>query len=533
VDVLVVGAGPTGLTLAAMLQANGARARIVDQSPEPARESRALVVHARTLEALDTLGLAEPLVRRGIQGIRGHLHGRRRVFAQLHLGDTGAADTAYPFVVFVSQAETEAVLGDHLAARGTRVERPVELLDLAVDEAGAACVLRGEDGVEEVRARYVVGCDGAHSAVRHLAGIAFPGDAYPQQFLLGDVDIAGDLEPHALHIFVVGAGLMVVFPLGSPRPWRVICTAGRSDGPLEAGSSPASLAELQAAADTFSAERLALGDPLWLARFRFHHRQAERYRAGPVFLAGDAAHIHSPAGGQGMNTGMQDAWNLAWKLALVLRGAAPDALLDSYHAERWPVGRFLLQFTDRLFEAGSSTTPFARLVRAQVVPRVAPLVLATPGRRRNVFRTMSQLRIAYPDSPVVEEERPPAGGPRAGERLPDARVAGPGGEQGWLLRALRPVGFHLLLCGDGPWDEAAVAAVCQRAGGLLRVQRLAREGGPGRLADPEGAVLASLGAGDGVPAQYLVRPDGHVAFRQAGAELDRLARYVGRWLRAG
>jgi 2-polyprenyl-6-methoxyphenol hydroxylase-like FAD-dependent oxidoreductase len=532
-DVLVAGAGPTGLVLAAVLRAHGVRARVIDQQPGQAHESRALVVHPRTLELLATLGIADTLVERGRRALRGLLYAHDRVLAELQLGDTAATDTAYPFVVFISQVETEALLLQHVAGAGIAVERGVRLADLAPDPEGVVCTLEhAGGGAERLRAGYVVGCDGAHSAVRHLTGVPFQGDAYPQQFLLGDLEIDGPLTRDALHIYLGARGVLVVFPLRSPRSWRVLCSTGTDRGAGEHGSSPASLDELQAAVDAFSGQRLRLRDPVWMARFRFHHRQVTSYRAGRAFLAGDAAHIHSPAGGQGMNTGMQDAWNLAWKLALVVRGLAPEALLDSYQAERWPVGRFLLRFTDRLFRAGSSRSRLAAVLRTRVVPRLLPPLLAMASSRAGLFRTMSQLQISYAGSPVVEEGRPPLrAGPRAGDRLPDARVH-LDGEETWLLSMLatRP-GFQLLLCGAGAWNEPDVAAIGERYGACLRVHRLSSEDGAGRLVDRGGHALASLGISTSETGQYLVRPDGHVAFRCAGTDLTPLALYLNRWLR--
>jgi 2-polyprenyl-6-methoxyphenol hydroxylase-like FAD-dependent oxidoreductase len=531
-DVLVAGAGPTGLVMAAVLHAHGVRARVIDQQPEQAHESRALVVHPRTLELLATLGIADSLVERGRRALRGLLHADDRVVGELQLGDTAATDTAYPFVVFISQVETESLLLQHVAGAGIAVERGVRLAGLAPDPEGVVCTLERPGGAECLRARYVVGCDGAHSAVRHLTGVPFEGEAYPGQFLLGDVEIDGPLAPDTLHMYLGRRGVLVLFPLRSPRSWRVICSAGTDRGAGEHGASPASLDELQAAVDTFSGPQLRLNDPAWLARFRFHHRQVTSYRAGRAFLAGDAAHIHSPAGGQGMNTGMQDAWNLGWKLALVVRGLAPEALLDSYHAERWPVGRFLLRFTDRLFRAGSSSGRLAGLLRARVVPRLLPPLLAPAASRARLFRNVSQLQISYAGSPVVEEGRPRLrAGPRSGDRLPDARVLLDGGET-WLLRTLatRP-GYQLLLCGAGAWNEPDVAAIGERYEACLRVHRLSSEAGPGRLVDRGGRALASLGIPTSRTGQYLVRPDGHVAFRCARTDVTPLALYLNRWLR--
>ncbi|CAA9335269.1 MAG: hypothetical protein AVDCRST_MAG11-2666, partial [uncultured Gemmatimonadaceae bacterium] len=372
VDVLVVGGGPTGLMLAAGLATAGATCRIVDQEPARPETSRALVVHARSLELLGRLGVADRLVARGRRSVRAHAYVNRRAAARVEFGAGGEDDTPYPFALFVSQVETERVLDEYLAGHGVRVERPVALEGLAVVDGGVRARLRHGDGrAEEVRARYLVGCDGAHSAVRKGAGIAFEGAPYPQDFVLADVDLAGVDDPQAIYVFLAREGLLAAFPLGAVGQYRLI---GSRAGDVAPDAGPPTVDEFRALAARVSPFPVTVTAPRWLARFRLHHRLAARYREGPVFLAGDAAHIHSPAGGQGMNTGLQDAANLAWKLALVLRHGAPAALLDSYEAERRPVGRRLLRTTDRLFALAVARNPVALAVAAAVAPRLAPRV---------------------------------------------------------------------------------------------------------------------------------------------------------------
>ncbi|WP_256098677.1 FAD-dependent monooxygenase [Streptomyces agglomeratus] len=308
-DVLVVGAGPTGLALAAQLHAYGARFRIVDRHLDRARESRALAIQPRTLEALAPFGVTDELIARGNPAVqlRMHLPGRT---VRLPLFDLGVADTPYPFLLFLSQAETESVLCGHLDEAGTTVERGTELLELTTAGAYVACRLRHRDGTEEnVNARYVVGCDGAHSTVRSQAGIGFEGHAYPQTFLLADLEVDG-LERGAAHAYMTEAGMLFFFPLGSPASWRLLAMRPPG-GPDTEG--PVELRQLQALVDRYVNDPLHLRDPVWMTDFRIHNRGAKRYRADRVFLAGDAAHIHSPAGAQGMNTGIQDSLNLGWK----------------------------------------------------------------------------------------------------------------------------------------------------------------------------------------------------------------------------
>jgi 2-polyprenyl-6-methoxyphenol hydroxylase-like FAD-dependent oxidoreductase len=318
------------------------------------------------------------MVERGNRAVRLQLHAGRKV-VRLQLFDIGADDTAYPYLLFLSQAETERILGDHLAEHGVEIERGVELREMIQAGDGVSCRLRHQGGREEfVQASYVVGCDGAHSTVRTQAGIAFEGMAYQQTFVLADVEARG-VERGTAHAFMAAQGILLFFPLGSPATWRLIAMRPRTDPtPVD---RPVTLGEIQALVDAYAATPVRLSDPVWMTNFRLHNRGATHYRSGRIFLAGDAAHIHSPAGAQGMNTGIQDAVNLGWKLALVVAGRTGPALLDTYEQERAPVGRRVLRFTDRAFIAGTSTNALVRFVRVRIVPRLLPLAVRSRQAR--------------------------------------------------------------------------------------------------------------------------------------------------------
>jgi 2-polyprenyl-6-methoxyphenol hydroxylase-like FAD-dependent oxidoreductase len=527
-DVLVVGAGPTGLTLAAQLNALGARVQIIDRQLDRARESRALAVQPRTLEVLQGLGISQTLVERGNDAVRLQMHAGERV-ASVRLFDVGLEDTAFPFLLFVSQAETEEVLNEHLAGWGLEVERGVELVGFDQDEKDVICTLRHLDGeTAPLHARYLVGCDGAHSSIRHGAGIPFEGAAYPRTFVLADLEVDGDLDQTAAHAFLGARGMLFFFPLGRPTTWRMLGMrpTGAKEVEEEERKHP-SLDELQAIADGFTGGTLKLRDPVWLTYFRLHHRHAARYRVGRVFLAGDAAHVHSPAGAQGMNTGIQEAWNLAWKLALVARGVADEALLDTYEAERRPIGRFVLRFTDRAASIATSESRVFRLLRTQVAPRLVPVVLQFFRVRAYGFRTLAQLGIDYRGSAAVQEGEPALRrGPKAGDRLPDAHIIREG-QPGWLQEALAAPAFHLLLCGP-PDAWAGDKLAVERWGDLVQIHRLARESAPGVLHDVGGQAFTRLGIEHA--AHYLVRPDGYIGYRSGGTNLRGTERYLARWL---
>jgi 2-polyprenyl-6-methoxyphenol hydroxylase-like FAD-dependent oxidoreductase len=528
VDVLVVGAGPSGLTLAAELAAFGIRARLIDRGLDRVHESRALAIQPRTLEVLDGLGVTGELIASGNRAVQLRMHVKGRVLA-VPMFDLGLEDTAYPFLLFLSQAETERVLVEHLAAAGVPVERGVELVGLTDAGDAASATLRHCDGREEVAsARFVAGCDGGHSTVRRLAGIGFEGGSYPQTFVLADTEADG-VEPGAAHVFVSATGLLLFFPLLKPATWRLLAMRPPADRtPAEA---PVVLDEVQALASSYTGGTVRLHDPVWMTNFRLHHRAATRYRAGRVFLVGDAAHVHSPAGAQGMNTGIQDAVNLGWKLAQILRGGTDPALLDSYEAERAPIGKMVLRFTDRAFTVATSTNPIVRLARTRFAPAVIPLALKTRTARAYAFRTVSQLGIGYRHSRLsVDGPDPPRKGPRAGDRLPDASVVRDG-QPARLHQVLAGAGWHLVLCGPSDaWPAQTTTQLGERYPSLLTLHHLTPQDTPGALHDPDGQALRRLGLSARHTAQYLVRPDGHVGYRAGGTNAAELARYLSRWL---
>jgi len=542
-DVLIVGAGPTGLALATQLQRFGTSFRIIDRLLDRKSESRALAVQARTLEILDTVGLADPLVSLGRTGTRVVVHLGERIIAQAQLGDSGASDTRYPFVLFVSQMETERLLDEHLSRAGISVERGVELAGLTPNATSVDCLLRHHDGrTERVRPAYVVGCDGAHSSVRRMADFSFAGGTYPQDFMLGDVEADGPLTAGAVNAFAGAGGVALFFPLGAPRSWRVIAmrTSRRRRQPHdehaddEAPASALTLEELQEVVAAPAQGTITVRDPAWLTHFRLHHRQTAQYRRGGVFVAGDAAHIHSPVGGQGMNTGIQDAWNIGWKLALVARRAAHEKLLETYEAERWPVGRFLLRYTDRIFSAFTRVMSGGRVAtwaREVIAPRLVPRVAGNGWLGPAVFCFVSEVGIRYRGSPAVREGAPRlTRGPRAGDRLPDGRLT-IGGSEVFLQREVAGACFTLLLCTRGEPDPGAVGKAREltaRYNGLVALRAVSAGEREDVLADHEGAVLHALGVKS--TAQYLIRPDGYVAFRCRGWDMRELTAFLGEWL---
>ena len=530
--VLVVGAGPTGLTMAAQIHALGGDVRIVERRRD--RElSRAFIVHPRTLEVLAPLGVVDALIARGDRSTVATLRARGRS-ASVRLAGPGVTDTPYPFLLAIPQVAVEEILEDHLRRVGVPVARGVEFTGLTQYADRVVCRLRGPGGEREVAAGYVVGCDGGDSTVRRSVGIGFPGRAYRPTLLMANLDADGPLAPSAVNGFVGADGLLFMFPSPDRAPWRLLTVVSRQPVPRQPatvsrepppGRDPAagpSLATLQAVADRFTGGQVRLCDLAWSTTIRLRRGQADRYQHGRVLLAGDAAHQHSPAGAQGMNTGIQDACNLGWRLALVARGLAGPALLRSYQDERWPLARRIRHLTDLVFLAEAGGVPPLGLLRGYLAPLLLPLV---DGRTVPAwaFRFLAGLTYGYRGR-VMAEGRPLARrAVRPGDRLPDGWVVRDG-RRVRLHEVLRTPGFHLLLCGPaGAFDQRVVADLVRDSGLPMGVHHLARVPGPGVLGDPAGDVLGRLGW---TTAVYLIRPDGYVGFRSGGPQLDDLARHL-------
>lgn len=354
-DVVIVGAGPTGLALGCVLAAEGVRFALLDRLAEGANTSRAAVVHARTLEVLEALQVADRLRAAGQVVPRFTPRDRDHVLATIPFE---RLPTRYPYTLMVPQNVTEAILLSRLRELGGDVYRPGDVSDVRQDSEGiAVTVVVDGRRPQTVRARYVVGADGMHSTVRELAGIGFTGDAYEQSFVLADVRMTWQLRADEVMLFFSPDGLAVVAPLPGGRH-RVVATV--DDAPEHPG-----IADVQHLLDTRGPQTGAarIHEVVWSSRFRVHHRLADHYRAGRILLAGDAAHVHSPAGGQGMNTGIQDAVALGRALAAVLHGPADEAQLDRYERTRRPVAQRVVAFTDRLTRMATLRSRRSRALR--------------------------------------------------------------------------------------------------------------------------------------------------------------------------
>lgn len=385
-DVLVVGAGPVGLVLAVELARRGVATRIIDRRTEPTDESRAVVVHARSLEMMDAMGVVDAIVDSGRRTTALHFHADGKMLADVPL-DT--VDSPYPFSVTTAQTETERIITARLRELGVEIERGVELIDFTQDGAS----VQAFTSTGSITCRYLAGTDGASSTVRHHLGQKLEGSFKGERFLMGDVDATYDLDRRAMHMFASsGGGPALIFPMMGDRV-RVIAEIDAADRDREA-----TMEWLQQVCD----ERglgAQLRSPRWLTTFEIHHAQVSRYRTGRVFLAGDAAHVHSPAGGQGMNTGMQDAFNLGWKLAAAVMDTASEKLLDSYHDERHPVAAHVIGETTLITHGATMTSKVARGVRNRLVHVVGGERFA----QRRIADEMEEYSISYVHSPIVRK----------------------------------------------------------------------------------------------------------------------------------
>jgi 2-polyprenyl-6-methoxyphenol hydroxylase-like FAD-dependent oxidoreductase len=497
-QVLIVGAGPTGLVLALWLTHLKVPVRLIDRAAEPGTTSRALAVQARTLELYGQIDLARTVVERGhrVRAVNLWVAGKRR--ASVMLGDLGAALSPFPFALVFPQEEHERLLIERLAALGVVVERGYELSSF--EESGSeirARLKRPDGGIESAEAAYIAGCDGAHSAVRTTLDIGFGGGTYDHLFYVADVQAAGAVVDGNIHVALDTTDFLAIFGRRPAGAVRLVGTV-RDDATR---ISPEKVSWEDVSQRVMGWLPIEVGRVNWFSTYRVHHRVAEHFRRGRAFLLGDAAHIHSPVGGQGMNTGIGDAVNLAWKLAAALQGRAPESILDSYEPERIAFARRLVRTTDRAFSLVTSASWIARLFRLEVFPRLVALLFPLAAMRRLLFRTVSQTAVSYRASPLSAGR---AGAVRGGDRLPWVPLA----EDADNFAPLASLGWQVHVYGE---PSPSIEGLCRQRGLPLH-------------AFPWGP--APHASGLERDAVYLVRPDGYVGLADPRAEAAVLAAYL-------
>ncbi|AMM26358.1 FAD-dependent monooxygenase [Variovorax sp. PAMC 28711] len=489
--VLIAGAGPVGLTLAMALARQGVAVRIVEKAAERTDKSKALVLWPRTLEMLDVQRCVQPFLDAGVPAVGARILADGKVLVHASLA---TARTPYRYALMIPQSDTERLLEAQLARLGVTVERRVEFVSFVDDGEGISAVLRHDDGrTDTAEAAWLAGCDGAHSTVRHQLGVPFAGHTLPSGWLLADVQLDGDVPRDEITICWTPDGVLAVFPIRGNR-FRVI-----GDIVLDTVTLP----DVQALLDSRGPPGLRAHVAVWLAHFTINERKVKDYRHGHVFLAGDAAHIHSPAGGQGMNTGMQDAINLAWKLAMVWHGRMAPTLLDSYSVERSAIGDQVLR------NAGNMTA--VAMIRNPVLQGLRDLAAGTlgqvPALRQRLVDQLTELDLHYPDSPLTSAPRGASRHPAGGDRAPDVALACDAPGVARLHDILATGRFALFSVGA---DAVAVPEALKNI-----------------------ALAAHASSADGYEADhvYLVRPDGYVAMSTRPEDAGSLVEALDRWAR--
>lgn len=488
-QVLIVGAGPTGLVLALWLTHLGVKVRIVDKAAQAGATSRAVAVQARTLELYRPLGLDEAVIEGGQRVTAANFWVRSRRAAYALLGAIGQGLSAYPYLMMYPQDEHERMLAARLAALGVNVERSIEVTAFSQTAAGVTATVGGETQ----EADYIVGCDGAHSLVRKQVAGDFPGGTYNHLFYVADIQGRGPALDGELHVDLDTTDFLAIFPLKGKGRARLIGTVS------DAAADPDRLAFDEVSRTAIEGMKLQIDTVNWFSTYRVHHRVADSFRKDRAFIVGDAAHIHSPVGGQGMNTGIGDAINLAWKLAAVLQGRAEDALLDTYDVERRAFARKLVATTDEAFTVVTSPGAFATFVRTRVFPIVVSLAVRLAGVRALMFRTVSQIAVAYPKSALSAGE---AGRVRGGDRM--AWVETSSGDN---FEDLDPRSWHVQVHGQ---VRQTLKDWCAMNRVTLHEHRW---------------TAAAERAGVKRNAAYLLRPDGYVALAVPGGSDRALERY--------
>ncbi len=495
-EVLIAGAGPTGLLLALWLTRLGVKTLICDSKSGPTTETRAIVVQARTMEFYDQLGLGGEALARGRHFGSLRLWLRGALAGSVRLGGLAANDTPHPYLYILTQDQNEAMLLAQLESLGGRVEWNTELVSLIQHISGVTATLKRDDGTHIVQASYLAGCDGAGSSVRHGLGVQLSGGTYERRFYVADVTASGKLYADDVNVCMDDGEFIAFFPMREKNRHRIV-------GQLPEGAGEH--AGFETVRPRIEARGLARIERLhWFSTYRVHHRVADRFRVERVFLLGDAGHVHSPVGGQGMNTGLGDAANLAWKLAQTVRGGNPE-LLGSYEPERRPFALSLVRTTDQAFNAIVGNSIRARLVRTVLVPLLLPVITYPKAVRRWLFLRVSQTRIHYPDSALSVGR---AGRVRGGDRLPWVALG-----DGSNFDALKSLRWQVHVYGEAAPGLQAWCAGWRLALHVYGYSETARRAGMARNAI------------------YLVRPDGYVGLAAAAFDHAALDAYAMRWLR--
>jgi 2-polyprenyl-6-methoxyphenol hydroxylase-like FAD-dependent oxidoreductase len=511
-DVIIVGAGPTGLSLACQLTRYGIDFVVVEKNAGVTPYSKALGVHARTLEIYEQLDLAREAVGRGTIAGKIRLLEKGEIVGEVDLSNIGEGLSPYPYMLVLEQSANERLLYEYLQNHGRNVLWQSELKSLSQDEAGVTATVHDNSGASQIIAgKYLVGCDGPRSPVRNTLGLSFEGSTFERVFYVADVKIDWKFSHDALHGCLTRNAVVAFFPMAGEKHWRIV---GAFPEEFAKDEGEILYEEIEARIKEESQIELDITHVDWFSTYKVHTRHVEKFSSGRCFLAGDSAHIHTPAGGQGMNTGIQDAYNLAWKLAFVLKGAAAERILDTYNEERLPNARRLLQTTDRMFNLAAGTDWLVNVIRTIIFPPMAKFILSLDAIKKRFFPLISQIGITYRESSLSRHDGDSDFEIRAGDRLPYFLLDGQS-----VYDKLRAPKFHLLTFSDGLSNDA---------------------GDYGKATDEIGSTYADLLDqylvtlnpqiaeifGTDKPFQVFLRPDNYIAYISPETSSRHLVAYL-------
>ena len=509
-DVIIVGAGPTGLALACQLIRYGVDFVIVEKNEGVTPYSKALGVHARTLEIYEQLDLAKKALERGTITGKVRLLEKGEIVGEVNLSNIGEGMSPYPFMLVLEQSENERLLYDYLKAHGREVFWQTELESFSQDESGVTVQVKNSAGeAQTITGKYLVGCDGPKSRVRHTLGLSFEGSTFERLFYVADVRIDWKFSHDALHGCLTRNAVVAFFPMPGEKRWRIV---GAFPEGFDKNEGEVLYEEIEARIKQEAELDLDITRVDWFSTYKVHTRHVEKFSSGRCFLAGDAAHIHTPAGGQGMNTGIQDAYNLAWKLALVLRGAAGERILETYNEERLPNAKRLLQTTDRMFNLAAGTDWFLNLIRTTVFPPMARFILSIDAVKKRFFPLISQIGITYRDGSLSDHDGDGDFEIKAGDRMPYFLIDGES-----IYDKLREPKFHLLTFTDGESDQGFDSQ--SELGGLKAAELI------DHYVVPLDQHIAELFGSD-KPFNVFLRPDNYVALISRDTSSSRVWAYL-------
>ncbi len=530
VSVLVCGAGPSGLMAACQLARHGISFRIIDKSANSTTQSRALVIHTRSLEIFKQMGIADKALGLGeiCQGATWVFNGKEVATVTVFGEDL----TEFPYILCLEQSKTEELLIEFLATHGHSVERQVELTNYVANDHGVTATLKKGDGSEEmVTADYLIGADGSHSTVREGMGLRMDGSTYLQTLFVIDCQVKANIRPKEIYIAVSDKGLIGFFPMvqshdktNEGHRYRVLGVIPSADA-----DKTITFEEIEKNFSERAGMPAQILDPAWISTYRAHHRHAKSFREGRCFIIGDAAHIHSPVGGQGMNTGLQDAYNLIWKLDLVLKGRAKDLLLDTFNQERMAVAKKLVETTDKMFYMVAGESSAVKTFRLKIMPwllRIFNQVVHHSKRvKQAVFSVISQIGIKYPNSSLSQEASwgiflPNA--PEPGNRVPFV-IFEENGQKKNIQDYLEGTTCHWFIFSKKPYDKKAlITPKIANNQDILQIHHIPYHSGTDELYKAFGITDAGY---------YLVRPDMYIACRAASLDVTPLEKYGARFIK--